>query len=473
MMDARPPARRVACVDYSEVTGMNEIASGALAPETRTHVMSEHERHQKFRRVLMAAGIGHFVEWFDFGLYGTLAAAISINFFRSEDPVAALLASFAVFAAGFIVRPLGGIFWGNVGDRVGRKTTLSTVVLLTAGATFVMGILPTYHHIGIWAAVLLVLVRLVQGFACGGESSGATTLLLEFAPKNRRGFVTSFIDVFGPLAYVAGSGIVLILTSTLGTDTMNDWGWRIPFLIAGPLGLIGIYLRLKLEDTPEFQNLKESGAVEKSSVKTSITVAWKVVLFCIGFVVIKAVATWLLQTFMPSYFQTYLNYSQVTSYWATLLCWLTIAIIVPFMGHLSDKIGRRPLMMTGCAGLFIFTYPAFLLMEMGTFGAAVGSMMILGLFLGIFNGPMNAAMTELFPTSIRYGGVSLAYNISVAVFGGLTPFIASWLIKALDTTTAPALWVMAAALVSFIAVFKAKETAHTDLQETVHSEDNR
>lgn len=447
--------------------GLDTDTSSSSSHHWHHMTEADHERHRALKRVLMAAGIGHFVEWFDFGLYGTLAAAISINFFKSEDPVAALLSSFAVFAAGFVVRPLGGIFWGNVGDRVGRKTTLSTVVIFTAGATFMMGLLPTYHQIGIWASVLLVVIRLVQGFACGGESSGATTLLLEFAPHNKRGFVTSFIDVFGPMAYVAGSGIVLLLTSTLGADTMNAWAWRIPFIIAGPLGLIGVYLRLRLEDTPEFRNLKKSGEVEKSSVKTSVTVAWRVVLFCIGFVVIKAVATWLLQTFMPSYLQTYLHYDQVTSYWGTLLCWLMIAIIVPFMGSLSDRIGRRPLMMIGCAGLFIFTYPAFKIMQIGTFGAAIGAMILLGFFLGIFNGPMNAAMAELFPTSIRYGGVSLAYNISVALFGGLTPFISSWLIKILDTNTAPAFWVMAAALVSFIAVWRAKETAHTQLQETV------
>lgn len=443
--------------------------SATNAPDTPTadlgqQLLSDADRERSLRKVIWAAGIGHFVEWFDFGLYGTLAAAIAVNFFNAGDPRTALLSSFAVFAAGFIVRPLGGIFWGNVGDRVGRKTTLATVVLLTAGATFVMGFLPTYHMIGLWAPVLLVLVRLVQGFACGGESSGATTLLAEFAPSHRRGFMTSFIDVFGPMAYVAGSGFVLLISAIFGDAGVTAWAWRIPFLVAGPLGLVGIYLRTRLEETPEFRALKDSGKVVKSSVKSSLATAWKLVLFCVGFVVIKAVASWLLQTFLPSYFQTYLAYSPRTAYTVTLLCWLSIAIVVPFVGHLSDRFGRRPFMIAGCVGFILFTYPVFLLMKVGTFEAALGSMLVLGLFIALFDGPMNAAMAELFPASMRYGGVSLAYNISVAIFGGLTPYFSSWLIKASGNDTAPAFWVIAAAVISLIAVVVARETAHRPLR---------
>lgn len=438
-------------------------APDALAQDLGQQVLDDAERSRSLKKVIWAAGIGHFVEWFDFGLYGTLAASIAVNFFNTGDPRAALLASFAVFAAGFIVRPLGGIFWGNVGDRVGRKTTLATVVLLTAGATFVMGLLPTYHTVGLWAPVLLVLVRLVQGFACGGESSGATTLLAEFAPSGRRGFMTSFIDVFGPMAYVAGSGTVLLVSGVFGDAGLAAWAWRIPFLIAGPLGLVGIYLRTRLEETPEFRALKESGQVQKSSVKASVSTAWRLLLFCVGFVVIKAVASWLLQTFLPSYFQTYLSYSPRTSYTVTLACWLFIAIIVPVVGHFSDRFGRRPFMIAGCIGFIVCTYPVFLLMKVGTFEAALGSMLILGLFIALFDGPMNAAMAELFPASIRYGGVSLAYNISVAIFGGLTPYFSSWLIKASGSDTAPAFWVIAAAIVSLIAVVSARETAHRPL----------
>lgn len=212
----------------------------------------------QLRKVLFATGVGHFVEWFDFGLYGTLAALIGMHFFHAEDPVTALLSSFAVFGAGFVMRPLGGLWFGSLGDRIGRRRVLATVILLTSGATFLIGLLPTFSQVGLFAPLMLVLVRLVQGFAAGGESAGATTFLAEYAPAHRRGFFTCWIDNFGFLAFVAASGLVLLLTSVLGEAAMNDWGWRIPFLLAGPLGWIGLWLRTHLEDSPEFLALKQS-----------------------------------------------------------------------------------------------------------------------------------------------------------------------------------------------------------------------
>ncbi|HAF53206.1 MAG TPA: MFS transporter, partial [Leclercia adecarboxylata] len=180
------------------------------------------------RKVLLATGLGHFVEWFDFGLYGTLATIIGMHFFHTDNPASALLASFAVFAAGFMIRPLGGLWFGSLGDRIGRRKVLSTVILWTSGATFIIGLLPTYSQVGLLATVMLVLVRMIQGFAAGGESPGATTFLAEYAPAARRGYFTCWIDSFGFMAFVAGSGLVLLLTAWLGETAMNDWGWRIP-----------------------------------------------------------------------------------------------------------------------------------------------------------------------------------------------------------------------------------------------------
>ena len=199
----------------------------------RTVLSEDATTSRKLRKVLLATGVGHFVEWFDFGLYGTLAAIIGLQFFHAENPSVALLSSFAVFGAGFVMRPLGGLVFGSLGERKGRQKVLATVILLTSGATFVMGLLPTYQQIGITATVLLVITRLVQGFAAGGESSGATTYLAEYAPVSKRGYFTCWIDNFGFMAFVAGSGLVFLLTAFLGESAMNDWGWRIPFLIAG------------------------------------------------------------------------------------------------------------------------------------------------------------------------------------------------------------------------------------------------
>ena len=442
---------------------VDTVVDAAAAASAATP-LDDSARAQRMRKVIFAAGAGHFVEWFDFGLYGTLATVISLNFFQQGNAQAALLSAFAVFGAGFVMRPLGGLFWGSLGDRIGRRTTLATVILVTSGATVVMGLLPTYDMVGLWAPLLLVIVRLVQGFAAGGESSGATTLLAEYAPSNRRGFVSSFVDVFGFAAFVVGAGLVLVFTSTLGTDALNSWGWRVLFMLALPLGVAGLYLRRRLEDTPEFRAVQEKGDVSASPLLTSLKTSWRALLFCVGFVVIKAVGHWILQTFMPSYLQTDLHYSQPLSYGVTVIGLLAIAVLVPFMGLLSDKVGRKPVMIAGCVGFLVLTYPTLMLMSVGNFFAATVAMVLLGVFMAAFDGASSAAMAELFPTNIRYGSMAIAYNFSVAIFGGITPYFATWLIAATGNTFAPAFYVMAAALITLITVLRARETFRKPLE---------
>lgn len=419
---------------------------------------------RKLRKVLLATGVGHFVEWFDFGLYGTLAAIIGLQFFPSADPAVALLSSFAVFGAGFIMRPLGGLWFGSLGDRVGRQKVLATVILLTSGATFAMGLLPSYHSIGITATILLVITRLVQGFAAGGESSGATTYLAEYAPVARRGYFTCWIDNFGFMAFVAGSGLVFLLTASLGDDVMNDWGWRVPFLIAGPLGWIGLYLRQHLEDSPEYKAVAATGKTEAAPLRAAVTKAWAALLFCVGFVVLKAVGHWTLQTFMPSYLATELHFSRLNAYAITTIGLFAIAVMVPFMGYLSDRFGRKPLMLAGCSGFILFSYPAMMVMAQGDVLSAVFAMLMLGAFIAAFDGACSAAMAELFPTSVRYGGLSIAYNFAVAFFGGITPWFSVWLIATTGDKFSPAWYVMGAALITLLTVLRAKETAGLPLK---------
>lgn len=419
---------------------------------------------RKLRKVLLATGVGHFVEWFDFGLYGTLAAIIGLQFFPSADPAVALLSSFAVFGAGFIMRPLGGLWFGSLGDRVGRQKVLATVILLTSGATFAMGLLPSYHTIGITATILLVITRLVQGFAAGGESSGATTYLAEYAPVARRGYFTCWIDNFGFMAFVAGSGLVFLLTASLGDDVMNDWGWRVPFLIAGPLGWVGLYLRQHLEDSPEYKAVAATGKTEAAPLRAAVTKAWAALLFCVGFVVLKAVGHWTLQTFMPSYLATELHFSRLNAYAITTIGLFAIAVMVPFMGYLSDRFGRKPLMLAGCSGFILFSYPAMMVMAQGDVLSAVFAMLMLGAFIAAFDGACSAAMAELFPTSVRYGGLSIAYNFAVAFFGGITPWFSVWLITTTGDKFSPAWYVMGAAFITLLTVLRAKETAGLPLK---------
>lgn len=439
------------------------VSSPATTADPSGGALDDTARRGSMRRVVWAAGAGHFVEWFDFGLYGTLATVISVHFFKQGDPQAALLSAFAVFGAGFVMRPLGGLFWGSMGDRIGRKTTLATVILITSAATFVMGLLPTYQSVGVLAPLLLVVVRLVQGFAAGGEGAGATTLLAEWAPSNRRGFVSSFIDVFGFVAFIVGGGLVFLFTALAGDGALDTWGWRVLFMIALPFGLVGLYLRQKLEDTPEFRALKAKGEVAANPLRRSVRSSWKALLFCVGFVVLKAVGHWILQTFMPSYLQADLHYSPLVSYGVVVLGFIVIAALVPFFGLLSDRIGRKPVMLAGCAGFVVLTYPTLMLMNAGNFWAAAGAMMLLGLFMAAFDGAVSAAMAELFPTAIRYGSMGIAYNVAVAIFGGITPYFATYLITATGNTFAPAFWVIAAALITGITVLRARETHRAPL----------
>jgi MHS family proline/betaine transporter-like MFS transporter len=388
---------------------------------------AEHAPAQSRTKMMLSAGIGHFIEWFDFGLYGTLAAIIASNFFASGDPVIALLKSFAVFGSGFLMRPLGGLFFGSMGDRQGRRKVLVTVIVITSCSTFVMGILPTWHQVGILAPVLLVITRLVQGFAAGGESSGVITYLAESAKPNRRATLTCWSENFSFMAFVCGSGLVLILTHTLGEAAMNDWGWRIPFLLAAPLGLGGLYMRRNMADSAEFHKLKATGKLEKAPLRKSLSTSSRALLFCTGFVVVKAVSSWVLQSFMP--------------------------------GYLSDLWGRRPMMLLGCGGFILLTWPAMLVMSQGSVGTSIAAMSMLGVFVAMFNGGCGAAMVELFPTAIRYGSIAIAYNLTVAVFGGVTPLASASLISLTGDPLSPAWYVMFAALISFIAVWLAKETA--------------
>jgi MHS family proline/betaine transporter-like MFS transporter len=412
------------------------------------------------RKVLLAAGAGHFVEWFDMGIYGTLSTIIAANFFAAGDSTAALLSTFAVFAAGFVIRPVGGLFFGPLADRIGRQRVLAIVVLTTSLATFAIGVLPTYGAVGALAPLLLVVARLVQGFAAGGETSSAVTVLYEYAPKHRRGFFSSFADTFGFAAFVFGSGLALLLTASFGDATMTSWVWRLPFLLALPLGLAGLYLRLKLEDTPEFRKLEERGEVTESPVRDTFRTGGKAMLVLAGLVVIKGVAHWTLQTFMPSYLQTTLHFSKVQSFVAATVCLAVVATAVPFAGALSDRYGRKPLLIAGTAGFVVLTWPALLLMSLGNEVLAILGMIVLGLLIALYDGAVSATMAELFPPRIRSGAIAIPYNIAVSLFGGTAPYIATWLISATGYRLSPAFYVMLAAAITLVTVMRhVRETA--------------
>ncbi|WP_307624156.1 MFS transporter [Streptomyces sp. V3I7] len=427
------------------------------------------------RRAVKAAALGNAMEWFDFGIYSYLAVTIGNVFFPGGSETTRLLSSFATFAIAFLVRPLGGLFFGPLGDRIGRRTVLAATMIMMALGTFCIGLIPSHATIGNWAPALLVFFRLVQGFSTGGEYGGAATFMAEYAPDKRRGFFCSFLE-FGTLAgYVAAATLVTVMTAVLGTGVMNDWGWRVPFLVAGPLGLIGLYLRLKLDETPAYLKLEaehtapvslEQGnpdAVPRKEFRRIFADQWRALVLCFGLVAAYNINDYMLLSYMPTYLTATLGYEETHGLVILLVMMVVLMIVITFVGRLNDRIGRKPLLMAGMAGFFFLSLPAFLLLRQGSLAAVAVGMLMLGFSLVCLLGTMSAVLPALFPTEVRYGGLSIGYNVAASLFGGTTPLIITGLISATGTDLMPAYYAMAAALVGMICVYLMRETAQRPL----------
>jgi MHS family proline/betaine transporter-like MFS transporter len=410
--------------------------------------------------------MGNCVEWFDFAVYGFLATYIGANFFPSDNPTASLLATFAVFGAAFFVRPLGGLVFGPIGDKLGRQRVLALVIILMSAASFAIGLLPTYATIGIWAPILLVFLRLLQGFSVGGEYGGAGSFVAEYSPDERRGYMVSWLMVSTLIGFLMGSVVVTALSALISEDAMSSWGWRIPFLIAGPLGIVGLYIRLRLEETPEFRALETTGEVAQAPLKEAFVENWRQILQVAGIAIIHNVGFYMVFTYMPTYFSTELGFGQTASFVSIVLAGLTGLVLVPPLGALSDRVGRKPLLLTACACFALLTYPLFVLMNTGNLVAAILAHLALAVIEAIFISTSIAVMTELFPTRVRYGGYSIGYNFSVAIFGGSAPFLATWLISVTGNPLSPAFYVIFAAVATLLTVLTVRETAQTDLLKT-------
>ncbi|MFJ5225733.1 glycine betaine/L-proline transporter ProP [Streptomyces sp. NPDC088400] len=427
------------------------------------------------KRAVKAASLGNAMEWFDFGIYSYLAVTIGHVFFPSGNPTVELLSSFATFAVAFLVRPLGGMFFGPMGDRLGRKKVLALTMIMMAIGTFAIGLIPSFATIGFWAPVLLIFFRLVQGFSTGGEYGGASTFIAEYAPDKRRGFFGSFLE-FGTLAgYIGAAGLVTALTAALGSDAMEAWGWRVPFLVAGPLGLVGLYLRLRLDETPAFQKLEaDSARASEAADSVEITTKedlskifrqhWPALILCIGLVGAYNITDYMLLSYMPTYLSNELDYSETHGLLILLAVMAFLMLIISQVGKLSDHFGRKPLLMSGMLGFLFLSLPAFLLIRQGSIPAIVIGMLMLGLSLVCLLGTMSAALPALFPTEVRYGSLSVGYNLSASLFGGTTPLVITGLIDLTGSNLMPAYYAMAAALVGVIAVACMKETAQQPLE---------
>ncbi|WEO97687.1 glycine betaine/L-proline transporter ProP [Streptomyces sp. FXJ1.172] len=413
------------------------------------------------RRAVKAAALGNAMEWFDFGVYSYIAVTLGKVFFPSGNPTAQLLSTFGAFAAAFLVRPLGGMVFGPLGDRVGRQKVLALTMIMMAAGTFAIGLIPSYASIGVGAPLLLLAARLVQGFSTGGEYAGASTFIAEYAPDKKRGFFGSWLE-FGTLAgYIGGAGLVTLMTALLSSHDLLTWGWRVPFLIAGPMGIIGLYLRMRLEETPAFAAEMDKAEAQRPKVPLREMVAgqWKALLICMGLVLVFNVTDYMLLSYMPSYLTSELKYDETHGLLVVLGVMVLMMIVQPFAGALSDRVGRRPVIAAGCAGFLLLSVPAVLLIRQGSLLAVALGMGALGLLLVCFTAAMPAALPALFPTRVRYGSLSIGFNVSVSLFGGTTPLVVTALIGATENMMMPAYYMMAAAVVGGFAVWRMSESA--------------
>lgn len=425
---------------------------------------AQHPGAPTLRRAIAASALGNATEWFDYGIYAYGVTYISAALFPGDMENAVLFA-LGTFAISFLIRPLGGLFWGPLGDRIGRKSVLALTILLMAGATFGVGLIPSYASIGFWAPTLLVLLRIVQGFSTGGEYGGAATFMAEYAPDDRRGFFGSFLE-FGTLAgFSLGAMLMLGFSLLLGDDAMHRWGWRIPFLVAAPLGLIGMYLRAKMEDTPIF--VEECVVAEGRAAPGIATILRdhkRPMLVVAGLVVALNIVNYTLLSYMPTYLQRRIGLSAEEALIVPIIGMLFMMLFLPFAGALSDRIGRRPMWRWSLIGLLVLVVPLYMLIGTGLTGAIVG-FILLGLLYVPQLATISATFPAMFPTPVRFAGFAIAYNVATSIFGGTAPMIGSGLIILTGDELMPAYYMMAACLVGLVALRFMPETAGRSLRE--------
>ncbi|MFD5013541.1 MFS transporter [Streptomyces chartreusis] len=452
------------------------MASAASAPPTPASPGN-------LKRIVAASLIGTTIEWYDFFLYGS-AAALVFNklFFPESDPLVGTLLSFLTYAVGFAARPIGALVFGHYGDRLGRKKLLVLSLLLMGGATFAIGLLPTYATIGSAAPVLLTVLRLVQGFALGGEWGGAVLLVSEHGDARRRGFWASWPQTGAPAGQLLATGVLSLLTAVLSESAFGSWGWRIPFLLSGVLVIVGLWIRLSVDESPVFKQALAQAEARKSTRAAEADAGaeklplvsvmrhhWRDVLVAMGARMAENISYYVITAFILVYATTSAGVSKQTALNAVLIASAVHFAVIPGWGALSDRIGRRPVYLLGAAGVGLWMFPFFSLIDTGGFGNLLLAVTV-GLVLhGAMYAPQAAFFSEMFATRMRYSGASIGAQFASVAAGAPAPLIATALLDAYGNSTPIALYVISAAVLTLIAVGVAKETRHRDLADVERS----
>ena len=416
--------------------------------------------HAAIRKAVTAASIGNVLEWYDFAVYGYVATLIAKNFFPAGSELTALLNTFLTFGLGFLARPLGGIVIGRLGDTHGRKFALLVTIFMMAIGTTLIGLLPTYSSIGYLAPILLLVARLMQGFSAGGEWGGSTAYMAEWSTTGKRGWHTSFQQFSVVMGLMLGSGVAALLNTILPPAEMEAWGWRVPFLLGAILGPVGLYMRRNIDETPAYEKAKSEPAKDYDG-PSGFNLAAK----AFGFTVIWTVSFYIFLAWMPTFAQTQLKFTRAESLWAGTIASFVLMLCIPLMGALSDKVGRKPLLLLCCLGFVILPYPMFITMVSGVSWTTLTLLSVgIAVLISLFSGPGPAAIAEIFPTRSRSLWMTTGYALSVAIFGGFAPFIATWLISATGSPISPVYYVIACAAISLAVIATLKETAFQDLR---------
>ncbi|QIZ38836.1 MFS transporter [Saccharopolyspora sp. ASAGF58] len=423
----------------------------------------------RLRRAVRGTFVGNLMEWYDVGVFGYLIVTMGPVFLPQAGSAAQVLFMLGTFASTYLFRPLGGMFCGWLGDRIGRQRVLFATLALVVAATFLIGTLPSYDAVGIWAALLLITLKIVQGFSAGGELTGAITFVSESAPDRKRGFYTAFLDAGSYLGFTLGAVFVTVLQVTFGQQAMEDGFWRIPFLVAAPLGVIAIYFRLRVGETPHFEQVKAlraSGTTEPPRALGPFGLLrryWRQMLQVLGLVAAANTVGYAFTSYMPTYLSGVPGFDAVSSNLVSVPLLIAMACSMPFVGMLSDRIGRKAVLWAASGWVVVLSMPAFLLLNTGKIGLVVLGLTMIGIPVALYMGALASTFPALFPTSHRYGGLGMSYNISVALFGGTAPLFIESLIRWSGDHLSAAYYLMAMSVVGILVVATLRESARQAL----------
>lgn len=432
----------------------------------------------ELRKAHLGAGVGNFIEWYDIGIYGYLAVIMTSVFTEGMDERMGLLVTLLGFAVSFVVRPLGGMILGPLGDKIGRRKVLFFTMALMAAGTTLIGLLPTAGQVGLWVIIPLYLLKMLQGFSTGGEYSGAATYIAEFSPDRSRGFMTSLLNSGSMLGFAAGAGVVAVTTavttSVWGEAAMHDGGWRIPFLIALPLGIVAISLRSRIPESPSFEVAHDRAEREdvnpmfvRHNLPNILKHYWPQILIGCALVAADGTSAYMLTSYMPTYLETQVGSDAVHTAIAAVVVLVLLAVMIPLVARWSDRIGRRPIYFMATIGNLVLLLPAFSLMHVGTLWSLYLALFMVSLPSAFFLALTGAVMSELFPTASRFGGVGVTHNLSISIFGGTTPLVSQILVETTGNSYAPAFYVMFFSVVALLALMKMRESASRPLLGSV------